>query len=341
MKALVKTKAEPGIWFDVVPEPECGPTDVVVKIKKTGICGTDVSIFQWNQWAQQHIPIPLVIGHEFYGEIVAMGSEVYGYKQGQRVSGEGHIACGVCRNCRAGFRHLCRATVGIGVNVSGAFAEYLVVPASNIFPLPDDVSDDMAAILDPLGNATHAALTFDLLGEDVLITGAGPIGCMAAAIARHAGARHIVVTDVRQHRLKLAETMGASIAVNPEQQSLSNVMKQLGMREGFDVALEMSSSGQAINDIIQHACHGAGVALLGFLPNDTQIDWSQINFRGLTIKGIYGRQMFESWYKMTSMLQSGLDIQPVITHHFHVDEFQQAFETMASGQSGKVILDWD
>jgi len=340
MKALVKAKAERGIWMEDIPEPEVGHNDVLIKIKRTAICGTDIHIYQWDDWAQSTIPVPLAVGHEFAGEIVAVGSEVKGLDSGDRVSAEGHITCGVCRNCRAGRRHLCIHTVGVGVDRPGAFAEYLSVPAFNVFKLPDAIGDDMAAILDPLGNATHTALSFDLVGEDVLITGAGPIGIMAVAIARYAGARHVVITDVNDYRLDLATTMGASAALNVTRDSIDDTMKSLGMTEGFDVGMEMSGDPQAFRDMLRTMHHGGRIAILGIPPEETSIDWKQIIFKGLTLKGIYGREMFETWYKMSSMLQSGLNIEPIITHHFGIDEFEPAFELMESGQSGKVILDW-
>ncbi|MEM8548488.1 MAG: L-threonine 3-dehydrogenase [Pseudomonadota bacterium] len=340
MKALTKKHAEPGIWLEDVPEPAIGPNDVLIRIQRTAICGTDMHIYHWDDWARQTIPVPMTVGHEFSGTIVACGTEVRGFAEGDRVSAEGHITCGVCRNCRAGRRHLCINTVGVGVDRPGAFAEYLAVPAFNVFKLPDAITDDMAAILDPLGNATHTALSFDLVGEDVLITGAGPIGVMAVAIARYAGARHIVITDVNDYRLGLAEALGASVTVNVANTSLDSVMASLGMTEGFDVGLEMSGNPTALRDLLRVMHHGGNVALLGIPPGDTAIDWIHVIFKGLTLKGIYGREMFETWYKMTSMLQSGLDLGPIITHHYPVDDFQAAFDTMASGQSGKVILDW-
>ncbi len=341
MKALVKAKAQRGIWMQDIDKPDIGHNDVLIKIKRTAICGTDVHIFKWNDWAQATIPIPLAVGHEFCGEIVEMGVEVRGFKVGDRVSAEGHITCGVCRNCRAGRRHLCMNTVGIGVHRAGAFAEYLSVPAVNVFKLPDMISNDMAAILDPLGNATHTALSFDLVGEDVLITGAGPIGIMAVAIANYAGARHVVITDVNDYRLELARKMGATRALNVTSESLDDTMHDLGMEEGFDVGMEMSGNPQAFRDMLRTMHHGGKIALLGILPNDTAIDWNEVIFKGLELKGIYGREMFETWYKMSSMLQSGLNIEPVITHHFPADEYLPAFELMESGQSGKVILQWD
>ncbi|MCH8896527.1 MAG: L-threonine 3-dehydrogenase [Proteobacteria bacterium] len=340
MKALVKKQSEPGIWMGEVETPALGHNDVLIKISKTAICGTDIHIYNWDDWARQTIPVPMHVGHEFVGEIVETGSEVDGYQAGDRVSGEGHITCGYCRNCRAGRRHLCRNSKGVGVDRPGCFAEFLCIPAQNVFKLPDSIGDDIAAILDPLGNATHTALSFDLVGEDVLITGAGPIGIMAVAIARHAGARHVVITDVNDYRLDLARKMGASVAHNVANGSLDEVMDTLGMTEGFDVGLEMSGNPIALRDLLRTMHHGGKVALLGLPPEDTAIDWKQIIFKGLEIKGIYGREMFETWYKMTSMLQSGLDISPVITHHFPVSEYQEGFDIMRSGQSGKVILDW-
>jgi len=341
MKALVKAKAERGIWMEDLPVPTVGHNDVLIKVKRTAICGTDIHIFQWDDWARQTIPVPLAVGHEFSGEIVECGVEVRGFAPGDRVSAEGHITCGVCRNCRAGRRHLCMNTVGVGVNRAGAFAEYIAVPAFNVFKLPDAISDDMAAILDPFGNATHTALSFDLVGEDVLITGAGPIGIMAVAIARFAGARHVVITDVNDYRLALARKMGASAALNVQRESIDETMQALGMEEGFDVAMEMSGNPQAFGDMLRTMHHGGRVALLGIPPEAMNVDWNQVIFKGLILKGIYGREMFETWYKMSSMLQSGLDIAPIITHHFPVDEYLPAFELMESGQTGKVILNWN
>ena len=341
MKALVKKKRETGIWMDEVATPEVGHNDVLIKIRKTAICGTDVHIYNWDKWSQATIPVPMTIGHEFVGEVVEIGVEVQGFKIGDRVSGEGHITCGHCRNCRAGRRHLCRNTVGVGVNRPGCFAEYLSIPAFNAFAMPDDVSDDMGAILDPFGNATHTALAFDLVGEDVLITGAGPIGIMSVAIARHVGARHVVITDINDYRLGLAAKMGATRTVNVNETSVDQVMKELDMHEGFDVGLEMSGSQQAMRQMLSVMNHGGRVAILGIPPAEEMVDWNQVIFKGLTLKGIYGREMFETWYKMASMLQSGLDIAPIITHHFAVDDFQQGFDVMCSGQSGKVILDWN
>ncbi len=340
MKALVKKHAEPGIWMEDVPQPEIGHNDVLIEVSKTAICGTDIHIYQWDEWAQKTIPVPMAVGHEFCGRIVEIGSEVRGFECGDRVSAEGHITCGVCRNCRAGRRHLCINTVGVGVNRPGAFAEYIAVPAFNVFRLPDAITDDMAAILDPLGNATHTALSFDLVGEDVLITGAGPIGIMAVAICRYAGARHVVITDINDYRLDLARKMGASMALNVQRDSIDEAMGALGMTEGFDVGMEMSGQPSALRELLRVMHHGGRVALLGIPPEDTAVDWNQIIFKGLVVKGIYGREMFETWYKMASMLQSGLDIGPIITHHFGVADYAEAFEIMSSGRSGKVVLDW-
>ncbi|MDP1602924.1 MAG: L-threonine 3-dehydrogenase [Legionella sp.] len=340
MKSLVKAKREPGIWMEDIPVPEYGVNDVLIKIHKTAICGTDIHIYSWDDWAQATIPVPMTVGHEFYGEIAEIGREVKGFSIGQRVSGEGHITCGMCRNCRAGKRHLCRNTLGVGVNRPGCFAEYLALPASNVLPLPDNITGEQASILDPFGNATHCALAFDMVGEDVLITGAGPIGIMAVAIAKHIGARHVVITDVNDHRLELARKMGATRAINVKYQPIKDVMDELEMSEGFDVGLEMSGNPMALNDMFKAMNHGGHVAILGIPPQETPIDWNHVIFKGLVIKGIYGREMFETWYKMIAMLQSGLDISPVMTHHFPVADFQDAFQIMASGQSGKVILDW-
>jgi threonine 3-dehydrogenase len=340
MRALVKSKPERGIWMERIRKPDVGHNDVLIKVNKTAICGTDIHIYQWDDWARKTIPVPMAVGHEFSGEIVETGIEVKGYDVGDRVSAEGHVTCGVCRNCRAGRRHLCRSSVGVGVNRPGAFAEYISVPAFNIFKLPDVVTDDMAAILDPFGNATHTALSFDLVGEDVLITGAGPIGIMAVAIARFAGARHVVITDVNDFRLGLAEKMGATVALNVTEGAIDDVMKNLGMTEGFDVGMEMSGNPAAFKDLIRTMHHGGKVALLGIPPGEMAIDWNEVIFKGLIIKGIYGREMFETWYKMSSMLQSGLDLSPMITHRFPVEDFQEAFDLMESGQSGKIILSW-
>jgi len=340
MKALAKLKPEPGIWMTQVDRPVIGHNDLLIKIKKTAICGTDVHIHNWDEWAQKTIPVPMVVGHEYVGEVVEVGQEVRGFNIGDRVSGEGHITCGHCRNCRAGRTHLCRNTIGVGVNREGAFAEYLVLPAFNAFKIPDGISDDLAAIFDPFGNAVHTALSFDLVGEDVLITGAGPIGIMAAAVAKHVGARHVVITDINDYRLELARKMGIEHTVNVAKQSLSDVMAELKMSEGFDVGLEMSGNAAAFDSMLAAMNHGGHVALLGILPAGTGIDWSQVIFKGLVIKGIYGREMFETWYKMASLIQSGLDLTPIITHHYSIDDFQKGFDVMCSGTSGKVILDW-
>jgi threonine 3-dehydrogenase len=340
MRALVKAKPEKGIWMQDIARPEPGPNDVLIRVRKTAICGTDMHIYNWDEWAARTIPVPMAVGHEFVGVVEAVGSEVLGVAVGDRVSGEGHITCGHCRNCRAGRRHLCMNTVGVGVNRQGCFADYLCIPASNVFKLPDAITDDIASILDPLGNAVHTALSFDLVGEDVLITGAGPIGIMAAAVCRHVGARYVVITDVNDYRLDLASKMGATRAVNVSREKLDDVMAELGMQEGFDVGLEMSGNPGAFRDLLRTMHHGGRVALLGIPPADTAIDWNQVIFKGLVIKGVYGREMFETWYKMSSMLQSGLDISPVITHHFGIGDYLAGFETMGSGRSGKVILDW-
>ncbi|MCL1038769.1 L-threonine 3-dehydrogenase [Shewanella submarina] len=340
MKALSKLNPEEGIWMVDAPLPEVGHNDLLIKISKTAICGTDVHIYNWDEWSQKTIPVPMIVGHEYVGEVVGMGQEVRGFNVGDRVSGEGHITCGHCRNCRAGRTHLCRNTSGVGVNRQGAFAEYLVIPAFNAFKIPDDISDDLASIFDPFGNAVHTALSFDLVGEDVLITGAGPIGIMAAAVCRHVGARHVVITDVNEYRLELATKMGATRAVNVAKEDLKQVMGELGMTEGFDVGLEMSGVPSAFHSMLETMNHGGKIAMLGIPGGDMAIDWSQVIFKGLIIKGIYGREMFETWYKMASLIQSGLDISPIITHHYKVDEFQQGFDAMRSGLSGKVILDW-
>ena len=340
MKSLVKAKAEKGIWLQDTPEPEVGHNDLLIKIRKTAICGTDMHIYNWDEWSQKTIPVPMVVGHEYVGEVVGMGQEVKGFKVGDRVSGEGHITCGHCRNCRAGRVHSCRNTEGVGVNRPGAFAEYLVIPAFNAFKIPDNISDDLASIFDPFGNAVHTALSFDLVGEDVLITGAGPIGIMAAAVAKHVGARHVVVTDINPYRLELAKKMGATRAVDVSKEDLKDVMNELGMTEGFDVGLEMSGVPVAFRDMLNKMNHGGKIAMLGIPPQDVAIDWNQVIFKGLVIKGIYGREMFETWYKMASLLQSGLDLSPIITHTFSIDDFQKGFDTMGSGHSGKVILDW-
>jgi len=341
MPALVKLKSEPGIWMDDVPVPVIGPNDVLIQIRRTAICGTDIHIYNWDEWSQNTIPVPMTIGHEFAGVVERVGSEVAGLKEGDRVSGEGHLTCGHCRNCRAGKRHLCRNTIGVGVNRPGCFARYLSIPAVNVFPLPDNIDDDIGCLLDPLGNATHTALSYDLVGEDVLITGAGPIGIMAVAIARHVGARFVVISDVNDYRLELAKKMGATRVVNVAAERLAGVMPELGMREGFDVGLEMSGNLDAFRDMLAIMNYGGKVALLGIPPTEAAIDWTQVIFKGLFLKGIYGREMFETWYKMSTMLQSSLDIGGIITHRFKVPDFQEAFEVMNSGLSGKVILDWE
>jgi threonine 3-dehydrogenase len=342
MRGLQKSKPETGLWMvENQPIPDIGPNEVLIKIKKSAICGTDVHIWKWDEWAQKTVPVPMIVGHEYVGTIEKAGSEVVHLKKGQRVSGEGHIVCGVCRNCRAGRRHLCRAEKGVGVHRQGSFAEYLSLPATNVFPIPDEISDDLAAIFDPFGNAVHTALSFDLVGEDVLITGAGPIGIMAVAICKFVGARHVVITDVNPYRLALAEKMGATRAVDVSKQNLKDVMDDLGMKEGFDVGLEMSGVEGAFRGMVEGMNNGGKIALLGIPPGGKMdIDWNKVIFKGLIIKGIYGREMFETWYKMAAMLQAGLDISPVITHHYKIDDFKKGFEAMLSGQCGKVILDW-
>jgi threonine 3-dehydrogenase len=340
MKALVKRHAEPGLWLEDVPEPDCGMNDVLIKIDRTGICGTDLHIYNWDAWAQRTIPVPMVVGHEFVGEIVAVGSNVVDFHPGDVVSGEGHVVCGRCRNCLAGRRHLCADTKGIGVNRPGAFAEYLALPMTNVWHHAPEIDRDVASIFDPFGNAVHTALSFPVLGEDVLITGAGPIGLMAAAVVRHAGARYVVVTDVNPYRLELAKRMGATQVVDVRTTRVADIQAQLGMHEGFDVGLEMSGNPHAFREMLANMCHGGKIAMLGIPTEDMAIDWNTVVFNMLTIKGIYGREMYETWYKMTVMLQSGLDISPVITHRLGVDDFQQGFDAMRSGESGKVILYW-
>ncbi|BCM92670.1 L-threonine 3-dehydrogenase [Abditibacteriota bacterium] len=340
MKALVKKNAEPGLWLEEVPEPTVGVNDVLIRVAKTGICGTDFHIYNWDAWAQKTIPVPMVIGHEFVGEIVEVGSNVSDFFPGEVVSAEGHVVCGHCRNCLAGRRHLCKNTSGIGVNRSGAFAEYISVPMTNVWHHRPGIDPEVASIFDPFGNAVHTALSFDVLGEDVLITGAGPIGCMAAAVVKHAGARFVVVSDVNPYRLELAKKLGADLTVDVRKTPLCEVQKQLGMQEGFDVGLEMSGNPSAFNDMIGQMCHGGKIAMLGIPSQPMPIDWNKVIFNMLTIKGIYGREMYETWYKMTVMLQSGLDIAPVITHRFHYTDFQKGFDIMASGECGKVVLDW-
>ena len=340
MKALVKSRAEAGLWLEDVPEPKVGINDVLIRVHRTGICGTDVHIYKWDEWAARTIKVPTVIGHEFVGEIAEIGSNVTDFKQGQIVSGEGHVVCGRCRNCLAGRRHLCADTKGVGVARAGAFAEYLVLPMSNVWVHPPDIDQDVAAIFDPFGNAVHTALSFPVLGEDVLVTGAGPIGIMAAAVALHAAARYVVITDVNPYRLDLARKLGVTRAVNPKEKSLKEVQKELGMLEGFDVGMEMSGNGQAFRDMLGNMAHGAKIAMLGIPAKEMAIDWNTVIFSGLTLKGIYGREMYETWYKMTVMLQCGLDIKPVITHRFPYADFEAAFQVMDSGNSGRVLLNW-
>jgi threonine 3-dehydrogenase len=340
MKALVKAKSEPGLWLQDLPEPKCGINDVLIRVHKTGICGTDLHIYKWDAWAQKTIPVPMTVGHEFVGEILEVGSNVNDFRVGDIVSGEGHVVCGRCRNCMAGRRHLCADTKGIGVNRPGAFAEYISLPMTNVWHHAPGVDPDVASIFDPFGNAVHTALSFDVLGEDVIITGAGPIGCMAAAIVKHAGARYVVVTDINDYRLDLARKLGADVTVNATKESLADVQKRLGMHEGFDVGLEMSGSPAAFRDMVDNMCHGGKIALLGIPSEPMAIDWNKVIFNMLTIKGIYGREMYETWYKMTVMLQSGLDISPIITHRYHFTEFEKGFEAMKTGQSGKVVLNW-
>jgi threonine 3-dehydrogenase len=340
MKALVKTKRGPGLELVEVPTPAVGRDDVLVRILKTAICGTDVHIYAWDEWASRTVPVPLVAGHEFVGVIHEVGADVRGLTPGELVTGEGHIVCGHCRNCRAGRRHLCVNTISIGATRDGAFAEYLVLPSSNIWAADPAIPLDVLSICDPLGNATHTALSFDLVGEDVLITGAGPVGCLATAIVRHVGARHVVVSDINPHRLELARVMGASLVLDARSHEPSDAFAELGMTEGFDVGLEMSGSPAALRGMLAAMCHGGRIGLLGFLEGESAIDWEKVIFSGLTLKGIYGREMYETWYKMTAMLQSGLDVSPVITHRFPYTEFETAFDVMLTGRSGKVILDW-
>jgi threonine 3-dehydrogenase len=340
MKALVKSRAARGLWLGDVPEPEPGINDVKIRVSCTGICGTDLHIYDWDEWAQSTIPVPLVIGHEFSGEVVEVGSNVADLHPGDLVSGEGHVVCGRCRNCLAGRRHLCAHTQGVGVSRAGAFAEYVVLPMMNVWKHTHPVPHEVAAIFDPFGNAVHTALSFPVLGEDVLVTGAGPIGIMAAVVARFAGARHVVITDVNPHRLELARKAGVPVAVDTRTTPLKVVQKQLNMREGFDVGLEMSGSPAAFREMLENMCHGGKIAMLGIPSAEMAIDWRHVIFNMLTIKGIYGREMFETWYKMTVMLESGLDITPVITHRFSWREYEKGFEVMRSGEAGKVILDW-
>ena len=340
MRALVKRRAEPGLWMEEVPVPEIGPHDVLIRVLRTGICGTDVHIHQWDAWARKTIPVPMVVGHEFVGRIEAVGSHVRDFHEGEIVSGEGHVVCGHCRNCLAGRRHLCSHTQGVGVNRPGAFADYLALPMTNVWVHDPAIPRDVQAIFDPFGNATHTALAFDVLGEDVLVTGAGPIGIMAAAVARHAGARYVVISDVNPYRLELARTMGVTLAIDVRRESIADAQRQLGMKEGFDVGLEMSGNAQAFRDMLANMCHGGKIAMLGIPTEEMAIDWTTVVFNMLTIRGIYGREMYETWYKMTVMLQSGLDLRPMITHRFAAEDFQRGFDAMLSGQSGKVVLTW-
>ena len=340
MKALVKAKPEPGIWMEEVPEPDPGPNDVKIKIRKTAICGTDLHIYHWDRWAADTVPVPMVTGHEFSGEIVEVGNAVTKYRPGQRVSGEGHLVCGACRNCRAGRGHLCRNTLGVGVNRPGAFAEFLCIPEYNVFALPEDVSDEIAALFDPLGNAVHTALSYDLVGEDVLVTGAGTIGIMAAVVAQQVGARKVVITDINPAKLDLAKKLGVQFVIDAREQSLVDVMKNIGMTEGFDVGLEMSGAAPAFRDMIEVMNNGGKIAILGISPNAFEVDWNKIVFKMLNLKGIYGREMFETWYKMTTLVQTRINLDPIITHRLKAEDYSEGFEVMASGNSGKVILDW-
>jgi threonine 3-dehydrogenase len=340
MKALVKKYTQPGLWLDEVPVPVIGINDVLIKVHKTSICGTDVHIYNWDAWAQKTIPVPMTIGHEFVGTIEAIGSNVHDFKLGDIVSGEGHVVCGQCRNCLAGRRHLCNKTSGIGVNRPGAFAEYISIPVTNVWHCDPTLPMDIISCFDPLGNAVHSALAFNVLGEDVLITGAGPIGIMAVAVAKHAGARYVVITDVNPYRLALAQKMGATLTLDTRHESIADAMIKLNMKEGFDVGLEMSGNGKAFSNMVDVMCHGGKIAMLGIQKPDTLIDWDKVVFNGLTIQGIYGREMYETWYKMTAMIQTGLDITSVITHHFHYTDFEQGFSAMISGNSGKVVLSW-
>ncbi|MFQ6132528.1 MAG: L-threonine 3-dehydrogenase [Armatimonadota bacterium] len=340
MQALVKKKPEPGLWLEEVPLPEMGINDVLIKVHKTSICGTDVHIWNWDEWSQKTIPVPMIIGHEFAGTVAAVGSNVTDLEVGDVVSGEGHLVCGRCRNCLAGRRHLCMDTSGVGIDRDGVFAEYLCIPVTNVWHADPSIPMEILSIFDPFGNATHSALSFRVLGEDVLITGAGPIGVMAAAIVKHAGARYVVVTDLNPYRLELAKTMGATVALDIREGRIEDVQQLLGMKEGFDVGLEMSGSGEALRDMLANMCHGAKIAMLGIQTEQMPIDWNTVIFNGITIKGVYGREMYETWYMMQSMLHTGLDISPVITHRFHYTQFEEAFEVMRSGQSGKVMMSW-
>ena len=340
MKALVKHSPKEGIWMEDVPDPKCGPGEVRIRITHTAICGTDKHIFEWDEWAQNNLKLPLIVGHEFCGIIDEVGPQVTHYKVGDRVSGEGHITCGNCRNCRAGKKHLCPETIGVGVHRDGAFAEYLVIPESNVWPLHEDIPSEIAAFFDPLGNAVHTALAFNITGEDILICGAGPIGMMAAAICKFSGSRNIVVTDINDYRLNLAKELGASRTVNPRKEDIGTVFEELGISHGFDVGLEMSGNPEAFNQMISLMYNGGNIALLGLLPNSTKVDWNKVIFKGLNIKGIYGREMYDTWYKMTQMIRSGLSVSKVLTHHFKIDDFQEAFKVIESGNCGKVVLEW-
>ncbi len=340
MQALVKKESKPGLWLEQVPIPRIGINDVLIRVLRTGICGTDLHIYEWDAWARKTIPVPMVVGHEFVGEIVEVGSNVHDFRVGEIVSGEGHVVCGHCRNCLAGRRHLCKDTRGVGVNRPGAFAEYLALPMTNVWVHDPKIPRDVQSIFDPFGNAVHTALQFDVLGEDVLITGAGPIGVMAARIVRHAGARHVVVTDINPYRLELARKMGATLTLDVRTESIKDAQTKLGMKEGFDVGLEMSGNPEAFRDMLENMCHGGKIAMLGIPSRELAIDWNVVVFNMITIKGIYGREMYETWYKMTVMLQSGLDISPVITHRYDYRDFEKGFAAMKSGDSGKVILTW-
>ncbi len=340
MKALVKARPETGLWMERVPVPEPGPRDVLIKVRKSAICGTDVHIWKWDEWSAKTVPVPMVVGHEFCGEIVELGAAAMKYRIGQRVSGEGHIVCGICRNCRAGRGHLCRNTRGVGVNRPGSFAEYLCIPESNVVPIPDDIPDEIAAIFDPFGNAVHTALSFDLVGEDVLVAGAGPIGIMGALVAQKVGARKVVITDISPYRMDLARRLGVEVVVDVSSQSLADVMAQIGMTEGFDVGLEMSGAADAMRQMIARMNNGGKIALLGIAPTEFAVDWNQIIFKMLTIKGIYGREMYETWYKMIALVQSGLDLSGLITHRIGIDAFEEGFAAMLSGNAGKVVMDW-
>ena len=340
MKALVKHSPKEGIWMEDVPDPKCGPGEVRIRITHTAICGTDKHIFEWDEWAQNNLKLPLIVGHEFCGIIDEVGPQVTHYNVGDRVSGEGHITCGNCRNCRAGKKHLCPETIGVGVHRDGAFAEYLVIPESNVWPLHEDIPSEIAAFFDPLGNAVHTALAFNITGEDILICGAGPIGMMAAAICKFSGSRNIVVTDINDYRLNLAKDLGASRTVNPRNEDIGTVFEELGISHGFDVGLEMSGNPEAFNQMISLMYNGGNIALLGLLPNSTKVDWNKVIFKGLNIKGIYGREMYDTWYKMTQMIRSGLSVSKVLTHHFKIDDFQKAFKVIESGNCGKVVLEW-